>query len=111
MYYAIHTVKTFGKDIVSVPILTSTNKRNAMKLFRATVRVEANEQSATTYRVTGARAEITLEKTKSVTGLIDGEVIARAIVKRPVNSPQEEIWISFAPEEPMRLTSLTDPDL
>lgn len=111
MYYAIHTTKTFGKDIVSVPTLTSDNKQNAMKLFRATVKCEANEQNATTYRVMGAHAEITLEKTKSATGLIGGEVIALAIVKRPVNSSQEEIWISFAPEETMRRIYRTDPDL
>lgn len=108
MYYAIHTTKTVGVDVLSVPTVTIEGKERAMEVFKAQIKADAIELNESQIRWIGARVEYTLQDNASPTGLFAGDVIARATVKRPVNSPQVEIWASFEPGGMQQRISIED---
>ena len=108
IYYAIHATKTVGGDVISVPVVTLESKSKALDALKAAIKSDAVELDAPPMRWVGARVEYTLEQTESITGLIGGDVIAIATVKRPVNSPKAEIWITFNPGEPQQRVDIGD---
>lgn len=108
MYYAIHATKTIGGDVVSVPVVTLESERAALDAFKAAIKAAAAELDEPPIRWVGARVEYVLEQTESITGLGVADVIAMATVKRPVNSPKAEIWITFNPGEPQQRVDIGD---
>lgn len=102
MYYAIHATKTIGGEVVSVPVVTLESERAALDAFKAAIKADAAELDEPPIRWVGARVEYVLEQTESITGLGVADVIAMATVKRPVNSPKAEIWVSLDGRPPQR---------
>lgn len=89
--YRLTTVKTIAGQDLSVPMITCESRPTALKRFEAAIKDAERELNEGAVRLVGGRVELTLEECAYLIGG-GSDVIARATVKRPVNSPRAEVF-------------------
>ena len=87
--YRLTTTKRIAGVSLSVPMVTCESKPTAFKKMNAAIKDAENELNADEITLIGGQIDITLEECAHMIGGVS-DVIAHAVVKRPVNSPKAE---------------------
>lgn len=99
--FSIYGVEVIGDDVRNTPIVATEDKDKALAAFKAQVKDAFDTMNTEAMRIVGGKYEIYLGACDNALGL-GADIIKQATIKRPIHSPQAEIWISQEGRPPMR---------
>lgn len=89
--YRLTTTKRIAGVSLSVPMVTCESKPKAIEAMESAIKDAESELNQPHIRLVGGRVELFLEECAHIIGGVS-DVIAHAVVKRPVNSPKSETF-------------------
>ena len=98
--FSIYGVEVIGDDVRSLPIVTTEDKDKAIEAFKAQIQAAFDTLNTETMRHIGGKTEVYLGACDNTFGL-GADIIKQATIKRPLWSPQAEIWLSQDGRPPM----------
>lgn len=99
--FSIYGVEVIGDDVRNLPIVTTEDKDKALAAFKAKIKDAFDTMNTEMMRGVGGRYEIYFGACDNALG-IGADIIKQATIKRPLRSPQAEIWLSLDGRPPMR---------
>lgn len=89
--YRITTKKRIAGVDLPVPLVTCESKPTALKRMNAAIKEAESELGTSEAGIVGGQIKITLEECAHTIGG-KADMIAHAVIKRPVNSPKSETF-------------------